>query len=331
MRKYIESGGDDLEDQTDILELMTQLDTKFWLKKQFAEQEKKASGNNNNNNNNNRGKSNNQSGKNGKSGNGGKKSTNPCRKHDGAHEWKDCPDNNNNKEKGQSKSKSDKEGKSNKSPKGDLHFTNSGSSKKASPAGCISGTSETVEYDADLQYSDDKSALMVQSVDVDTPAVNAITVIEVPASDGARLGTTVLIDNGFSSYMMMTHAFAMTLGYKFQPREVGTGPYNTAGGEVTPLYQVTVRDMRLPHLSPHRTFNGTIEVALESSGDFGYGMVIGIKQMDLLGLDTSRTTKEIIWGDIRVPMVRPGYWTDKRIRALLTEGPTTRDGRFVLF
>ena len=106
------------------------------------------------------------------------------------------------------------------------------------------------------------------------------------------------------------HAFALVLGYKFQPREVTTGPYNTAGGEVTPLYQVTVQDISLPHLSPHHTFTGNIEITLKLSGDFGYGMVISIKMMDLLGLDTSHTTKEIIWGDIRVPMVLPGYWTD---------------------
>ena len=113
MWKYIEGGGDDLKDQANILKFMTQLNTKFRLKKQFVEQEKNASGNNNNG-----GKSNNQLGKNGSSGNGGKKKQfNPCRKHDGAHEWKDCPDNSNNKEKSQSKFKGEKEKGNKKSNK----------------------------------------------------------------------------------------------------------------------------------------------------------------------------------------------------------------------
>jgi hypothetical protein len=41
-RKYLVDGGDNLEDQADILELMTQLDTKFRLKKEFAELEKQS-------------------------------------------------------------------------------------------------------------------------------------------------------------------------------------------------------------------------------------------------------------------------------------------------
>jgi hypothetical protein len=124
----------------------------------------------------------------------------------------------------------------------------------------------------------------------------------------------------------MTYALAKELGYEFQPRDSTLcSSYKTGGGDCVPKYQVTVEDLRLPHLSRHRTFNGTIEIAPESVGDFGYGMVMGARQMDLLGMDTSRITKEIIWGDIRLPFVSTGYWTDSRIRALLIEGPTTVD------
>ena len=294
MRKYIEGGGDDLEDQADILKFMTQLDTKFRLKKQFVEQEKKESGNNNNG-----GKSNNQLGMNGSSGNGGKKKqSNPCRKHDGAHEWKDCPGNSNNKEKSQSKFKGEKE-KGDKKSKGDLHSA-AKSMRKATPAVHINNDAETetVEYDANLQYSsDDASAMLVQATAEVQPIVNSITIVEVPAQDGAFLGTTILIDNGFTNYLTMSHAFTTELGYEFQPRDSEpAGGYNTAGGEFTPKYQVTVQDIRLPHLSRHHTFTGTIEIAPESSGDFGYRMIMGLWMMDQLGIDTSCTTKEIIWG-----------------------------------
>ncbi len=99
----MEDGGDDLEDQADILEMMTQLDKKFRLKKEFAELEKKPSNNSNNNNNNNKQGKSQSSGSKGGNGNE-KKHSNPCNKHDGAHEWKDCPDNKAN----QNKSKGDK-------------------------------------------------------------------------------------------------------------------------------------------------------------------------------------------------------------------------------
>ena len=129
-RKYLEDGGDDLDDQADILELMTQLDKKFRLKKEFAESEKKSV--NNNNNNNKPGKS--QS--NGGGGKSDKKKSNPCRKHDGAHEWKDCPDNKSN----ENKAKSDKDSKNDKKPKGNLHSTQSANApaKKSTPVVRIS-------------------------------------------------------------------------------------------------------------------------------------------------------------------------------------------------
>ena len=84
--------------------------------------------------------------------------------------------------------------------------------------------------------------------------------------------------------------------------------------------QVTIDNIRLPHLSRHRTFSATIEVAPESSGDFGYGMIMGIEMMDHLGIDQSRTDKTITWGpDVTVPMVPMGYWSEGRIHALLAE------------
>ncbi len=177
-RKYMEDGGDDLEDQADILEMMTQLDKKFRLKKEFAELEKKSS--NNNNNSNKQGKSQ-SSGSKGGNGNE-KKQSNPCKKHDGAHEWKDCPDNKAN----QNKSKGDKNAnKSDKKTKNDLHSTQAVDkdkpAKKSTPMVRV-GKTETKEVDADLAYdSDDVSAMMVQSDNqqLATPIYNGVTVIDV--------------------------------------------------------------------------------------------------------------------------------------------------------
>jgi hypothetical protein len=84
MVKFVGEGGDDLEDEDDILELMQTIDNNFKLKAEAAALEQKA---------NPKGHSNHLKGKE-KSSDGGSKSggKNPCRKHDGAHEWKDCPD-----------------------------------------------------------------------------------------------------------------------------------------------------------------------------------------------------------------------------------------------
>jgi hypothetical protein len=56
--------------------------------------------------------------------------------------------------------------------------------------------------------------MMVQALM--TNQVNGITVIEVPAKDGTYHGMTILIDNGFMGFAIMSHPFAEMLSYKFK-------------------------------------------------------------------------------------------------------------------
>lgn len=308
-RKYIELGGDDLDDQSDILELMTQLDTKFRLKKQYALENEKAEKSHGSKHNGNNGKSNGAN-----SGNkGDKKGPNPCRRHDGAHDYKDCPDNKANRNK-------DKDGKGDKK-KGDLHSAKSDSapakSNKSTPS--VRFGKPAKESKSDLTYdSDDASAMMVHTT---TPQLNGITIITVPTSDGDRLGTTILLDNGFTGYAMISYPFAKQLGFEFT--EIKGSTYRTTNGELNTSLQLTLDDVRLPHLSRTRSFTATFEVAPENSGDFGYGMLMGTQMMDDLGIDQSRTSKTITWGpDVEVPMVPSGYWTNARILALADQ-PTS--------
>ncbi len=86
MQKYVGDGGDDLNDINDILDLMLLIDSKLSLKREVAALEQQQ----------NKMKSGNQQSK-GKNGgeSKGEQQKNPCRKHDGAHKFKDCPDNKN--------------------------------------------------------------------------------------------------------------------------------------------------------------------------------------------------------------------------------------------
>ena len=141
------------------------------------------------------------------------------------------------------------------------------------------------------------------------------TVIEVPSQDGKRHATSVLIDNGFTGYAIMSHSFAKNLGYEFQHCKGET--YRTATGNMETSFSVKLTDVRLPHLSRNRTFTVTCEIAPAESGDFGYGVITGIGMMDELGIDQSRKEKIITWGpDVQVPMVPINYWTDARIQAI---------------
>ena len=55
--------------------------------------------------------------------------------------------------------------------------------------------------------------MMVLASTGDQKQLIGTTVIEVPSQDGKRHATTVLIDNGFTGYAIMTHSFAENLGY----------------------------------------------------------------------------------------------------------------------
>ena len=183
----------------------------------------------------------------------------PCHKHDGKHDWCYCPDNKNCRPKSECK-KETKE----KSQKKDLHSMKGGdATTKRTPMVTINNKKEGGKnrYN-DLEYSSDEgSAMMVLASK--NKQVNGITIVEVPAKKGKRHATTILIDNGFLGYAMMSYLFAEKLGYEFQ-RKKGDS-YCTAAGNMETSLSVTITDVKLPALSHHRTFSATFEVALPES------------------------------------------------------------------
>ncbi len=113
----------------------------------------------------------------------------------------------------------------------------------------------------------------------------------------------------------MSRSVVTMLGYEFEPTQ--SEGFITTTGLMNTNFQVTINGIRLPHLSRHRTFTATFEIAPKESSDFGYGVIMGIDMMDDLGIDTSHTTKTITWGDdIEEPMVLKNHWTDARIQSL---------------
>jgi hypothetical protein len=77
-----------------------------------------------------------------------------------------------------------------------------------------------------------------------------------------------------------------------------TSTYRTVAGDRTISYQVMVNNMKMPHLTNnHRSFTVTLQVTPEMVGNFGYGVILGVKLVKVVGLDTSVQQQNIIWGD----------------------------------
>jgi hypothetical protein len=89
--------------------------------------------------------------------------------------------------------------------------------------------------------------------------------------------------------MLLSHdAFAKSLGYDFQPSN--GEKYRTCLRNInTPKFQITITGIRLPHLRRMRTFAATFKIPPKESGDFRYGVIMGIINVDKLGIDLSRT------------------------------------------
>jgi hypothetical protein len=74
---------------------------------------------------------------------------------------------------------------------------------------------EAQNHFVDLDYSSDNGLVMMVQAS-NSKQVNGITIIEVPGKEGTHHVTTILIDNGFTGYAIMSYPFAEKLGYKFQ-------------------------------------------------------------------------------------------------------------------
>ena len=139
--KYCGDGGDDLDNKDKILDLLSMIDTKLALKEEVAILERKANPKSDN--------SNRKSDKNKGGQSESKSKPNPCKKHDGAHDWKNCPDNpyNKNKIKGESNgTKGESEGKM--KAKKELYSTQStNESTKKTPVVCINEEPEVKVID----------------------------------------------------------------------------------------------------------------------------------------------------------------------------------------
>ncbi len=147
MYKYMGEGGDDLDDQTDILDLILMINTELQFNKETKalEQQQQSKKSNQNQQSNKKGESK------------GEQKKNPCRKHGGAHDYKDCPDHKNKSGKLTSES-----GKEN-SIKKDLHSTKSDSTTSKKTPMVMIGKKQNENHYADLDYlsdNNDGSAMM---------------------------------------------------------------------------------------------------------------------------------------------------------------------------
>jgi hypothetical protein len=120
----------------------------------------------------------------------------------------------------------------------------------------------------------------------------------------------VLVDQGFSGHAIVSYDFTRRLSYDLVPIEGKGSTYRTVAGDVTTSHQIMVHNMKLPHFTNRRTFSATLQVMPEMVENFGYGVILGMKLMKDVGLDTSVQQQNIVWGEELTILVPGNYWTE---------------------
>ncbi len=115
-------------------------------------------------------------------GKGGSKSNpkpNPCKIHEGAHKWKECPSNKlSSKYKGEKKDDQAKAGDKKKSDKKDLHATTTGRNKNSPPIITFKDDDSVISADFNLDLNSEEAMMRLEP----DKSLHPVMVISMPHS-----------------------------------------------------------------------------------------------------------------------------------------------------
>jgi hypothetical protein len=309
--RFYDKGGEDLRNADEIIELCRKITT-FLKREHNVSSNRTSSGG--------RHDRTSSSGRNGGNSNSNASGNSaPCRKHDGAHLWKDCPDNwrnpnRNNTTSGTSSSNSNSSSQNSSSRKGTRGEVKSTENQRTSE------NSPMVRFDDDCEADDESTCsshasrgeLMEIVGKSHSQNLHPITIITLLDSNQKRVACKALLDQCCTDRGLISWEMANMLNLPTTSSEPKV--FATANGSFSSNATLKLENAMLPCLSTNRTF--AIELMVipkECSASMNYGVIIGQESMRLLDLDTSVRDNTISWGDCEVNMVPRDYWTMERI------------------
>ncbi len=326
--EYIMNGGETKDGKEDIPEAMDSLDTFVKLTKMVNASEKANSNKNGGNQNkNSKKKSNNKSNGEANHGSDNQQTSQPCKIHEGKHTWSECPNNTFSKNyKGNNGgkpinidgAKTKKKTSFKEKSKNKAHFIREEEkSDEGNYYDPLENKDDHTVNSANFYFkSDDEETHgeCMMTLQVGTQ-VHPITVISMPGKDKVTKATTCLIDQCCTGSGMITSAFAKIRGIESTP----TTPreFSTANGTLTTDTEVRIKGGKLPDLFKRREFKLTLQI-VPNTVSLNYRIVLGLKTMKQIDLDTSVRNETISWSDeLSTPMVPQSFWSKERIAKLI--------------
>jgi hypothetical protein len=260
--RFYDKGGEDLRDANEIIKLCRKITT-FLKREHNVSSNRTGSGGQNNRTNSKGGNSGNNSSNNSNS------SSAPCKKHDGAHLWKDCPDNWRNPNRNNANAGTSSQASNSNS---NANSTSQNSSSRKGPRGEVKSTenqrttdsSPMVRFDDDCE-ADDESAcsshaswreLMEIVGKAHVQNLHPITIITLLGSNQKRVACKALLDQCCTDRGLISWDMANMLNHPTTTSE--SKVFATVNGTFSSNATLKLENAMLPCLSTNRTF--TIEL-----------------------------------------------------------------------
>jgi hypothetical protein len=246
---------------------------------------------------------------------------NPCRVHDGGHEWEDCrqnPKNQKNEDRNRTNDNNrsrNGNGNNNRSREENRRTERSGR-QSSRERNRNRSNSRTRNNDTDSGTEEEYHCIHGRNEKNEEEKMpSAEILIAIPNKKGSKKYTTYLglMDSGSSGSLVNKEIveyadFNIKLQKKPTKWDTATGVFQTDGS-------VTIEQYCLPQFTRKRHITTSFHMFQKRSKD-KYDFILGHDLLKELGLDIHYSASQFVWENISVDMVPSGYWTKNKITGL---------------
>jgi hypothetical protein len=242
---------------------------------------------------------------------------NPCRIHNGGHEWDDCRQNPKNaksdgKDKTTDRGRTDNQNNRNRenrrteaNGRAEANRRHTARSRSNSRSG--ESDDESYEYNCIVEKKSE------QEKKEETPSSEVL--IALPNDKGSKKYITYLglIDSG-SSGSLLSNSIIKDTKFNVERQKKPT-KWDTATGVLLTKGKAVIEALSLPQFTKKRQVTSTFHLFEKREND-KYDIILGRDFLQAIGLVIDYSTSQFTWDNISITMVPSGYWTKEKIKSI---------------
>jgi hypothetical protein len=241
---------------------------------------------------------------------------NPCKLHNGSHEWDDCcknPKNAKNNEKDTKTSnghgKTEHNGRSR-----EQRPTERNSRRSRTPA--RSRSSSHARYSSDSEgYEHNCIAEKASTKENEECTQSSEILIALPNAENSKKYTTYLgLINSGSSGSLLSSSLIENTNFNVEKQKKPT-KWDTATGVLLTKGRATIEALSLPQFTRKRQVSSTFHL-FEKRKDDQYDIILSRDFLQAIGLVIDYSASQFTWDNISVAMVPSGYWMKEKITSV---------------